>query len=209
MASELERLGAALRADGGSDGGGPLRLRLAAAWSVSAGVVTIVLAGDVLQVPLLAGAVLGDTVWVLTQGPNPWLVVGAELGSVVDPAQDDVAASETRTSTSYGDLATVGPLKTVPLIAGQRCLVTVMAEASIDLGAGHSANMGWAVSGAETVAANDVDAAVTQSATSVPVAWTSVFAAATSGDHVFTAKYKQVNGNTATFKHRRLIVQRC
>ena len=124
-----------------------------------------------------------------------------------DPLQADVAASETTSSTTYTDLATVGPAVTKTLVAGQKVLVGVGCWSNHTTTA-HN-RMSFAVSGASTLAAADANAFGSQQAATNNDArgmyWT-VYTATNSGSHTFTAKYK-TGSATATFLERRIVVK--
>jgi hypothetical protein len=101
---------------------------------------------------------------------------------------------------------TGGPQLTVPLLAGQQVLVTVSALASISGGTGHSAQMGFNVAGAASQSPSAVDAAETQSADPQTISRTILYTAPSTGLYTFDTRYGAVNGTTATFANRRLIV---
>lgn len=122
---------------------------------------------------------------------------------------DYVATSQTTASTSYTDLATTGPAVTVT-IGSHGMAVVILFNACASDTATANQHMGFAVSGASTVAAADewsnqvrqVDANVAgferQSAVFLVTGLTA-------GSNTFTAKYK-VNAGTGTFKERRIAV---
>lgn len=125
------------------------------------------------------------------------------LNAAVTPAT--VATAQGTTTTSYTDLATVGP--TVTVTTGAAVLVTIGAL-FLSTSGQPTANMAFAVSGATTVAAAD-----TQSAKWDLVGGSAAFSRTfyvsglTPGSNVFTAKYKSNNaGATFTFSNRDLIV---
>lgn len=118
-----------------------------------------------------------------------------------------VAAAETSTSTSYANLATVGPALT--LVTGTQVLLTVGAEMAASAAA--SVYMSAAVSGASTLAAADPSAVVANSSSVFNVSqqsYQSLFTGLTAGTNTFTAKYK-VSGNTGTWINRNLVVEAC
>jgi hypothetical protein len=120
----------------------------------------------------------------------------------------DVSTAETTTSGSYVDLATVGPtISNVPMIAGVTYKITVSMLLKTSNG-DQLAGMGFAVSGADTVAAIDADAtfgsSLNERNTSTKVC---SYTPATTGNHTITAKYKSSGGATANFSNRRLIVE--
>lgn len=116
-----------------------------------------------------------------------------------------VATLQTTASTSYTDLATAGP--TVTLTTGTRALVTVSGLVQNDPSV--SAFMGFAVSGATTIAAADTKALVVGGNFDgrVTVGASRTFLVTlTAGSNVFTAKYR-MSGGTGTYSNRDIIVQ--
>jgi hypothetical protein len=112
-----------------------------------------------------------------------------------------VATSETETSTSYDDLATVGPAVTVT--TGTRVLVTFGA-----LFYNSGANLTWlsfAVSGATTLAAADARAISHASTSGFYLSRTMELTALTAGSNTFTLKYK-VGAGTGTYQDRDIVV---
>lgn len=114
-------------------------------------------------------------------------------------ARTDV--SQSTASSSYVDLATVGP--SVSCLTGTSALVTLTAFLSNSAGGAYSA-MSFAVSGATTLAANDTYAnflQVNASSQQYQQGVTQLVTGLTAGVNTFTAKYKGVSG-TATFDRR-------
>lgn len=133
---------------------------------------------------------------------------------------DHVATQETTTSSTFTDLTTVGPtVADVPISATGVAIVhlSCLAEANT-IGSTSSAvsgDMGFAVSGATTVAAganqrwlsvghfdntNDTSA-------SLQLGITLVIDGLNEGDHTFTAKYRRVQGSNAyPFANRTMVV---
>jgi hypothetical protein len=119
-----------------------------------------------------------------------------------------IATQEDTTSTSYADLTlgTVGP--SVSVVTGTSAVVHIKAgisNATINIGT----FMGFAVSGASSVAASDGNsiniagvAAATRSRLGASIRLTGLVA----GTNVFTAKYKVASPSTGTFVNRDLIV---
>lgn len=149
-----------------------------------------------------------DTQKVRVYNGSAWEIVGPSTLAAY------VATSQTTASTSYTDLATVGPV--VTMITGTSVLVTVSCltsnnQANANAESGVTA-MSVAVSGASTVAASDawagygpqIHTSHTQSR-----AGTFLITGLTAGTNVFTAKYR-VGGalatGTGTFSHRHLSV---
>jgi hypothetical protein len=130
----------------------------------------------------------------------------SKIASLAGGVTDYIFTSETTTSTTYTNLATVGPTITMPnLIAGQLVLVIFSAIASVTTGGiAHSANMGYAVSGVETLAAGLPNIISTHNSDSHTMEQTTLYIVGTSGSHTFQAKYNTTSGDTATFLNRRI-----
>lgn len=118
---------------------------------------------------------------------------------------DIVETSESTSSTVYTDLATTGP--TVTVSTGGAALIIVTADITNNT-AGQSGRMTFEVSGASTVAANDIRALrVTVATGGANNTRASVVTslALTGGSNTFTSKYR-ASGNTASFANRRITV---
>lgn len=118
-------------------------------------------------------------------------------------ATASVLAAETTTSTSYTDLATVGPAVTVT--TGPLALVVV--HGSIDNSGAGSCRMSYAVSGASTIAEADNRGIGVYGVAGSGIVASSVVLHTdlTPGSNTFTAKYRVASG-TGTFNSRRLLV---
>lgn len=138
-------------------------------------------------------------------------------GAATTPARSDhahgmftcgtatVATSQSTSSTTFGDLATVGP--TVTLTTGTSALVIL--TCAINSGTALEAGlMSFAVSGATTIAVNANNSLEVimgtggdgaQLSAAIPVTLTA-------GSNVFTAKYATGNGNSVSFTNRTLSV---
>jgi len=117
-----------------------------------------------------------------------------------------VATSETSASTTYADLATVGPAVTV--ITGTSAMVYL--KCAFD---NNTANVGtfmsFAISGSTSLAASDanaIDIAGVTSATRSRVGAAFRITGLIAGSNTFTAKYKVASASTGTFTQRDLIV---
>src|SRR5215207_2977762 len=112
-----------------------------------------------------------------------------------DPLPADVTPGQSTTSTSYVDLATAGPAVTETLVTGQKVLVIVSCRADNTTNTATSAsNMSFAVSGASTLAAADVNAAeITGICGAGTTTRMTVFTATGTGSTTFTSKYRMVN----------------
>jgi hypothetical protein len=132
------------------------------------------------------------------------LFVGVGSNSIAEriPKVADVTTGESTSSTSYTDLATVGP--TVTVSTGTSALVFWCATANNTTG---FPLVGYAVSGASTVSASDTQAAncVSASSATSTISKFNLQTGLTAGTNVFTLQYKATSG-TSTFQRRRIIV---
>lgn len=114
-----------------------------------------------------------------------------------------VATSQTTTSTTYVDLATVGPSVTVTIGANGLALVAMSGRLNPG-GAGQYALMSYSASGANTITASD-NKAVYSKSDDQGAGWVYLETGLATGSTTFTAKYRVVAG-TGTFTDRRLSV---
>jgi len=135
---------------------------------------------------------------------------GVISASIASPAAaSQVGTSEGTTSTTYTDLATVGP--SVTMTTGTSVLVIFTAGAAKPGGSANTSLVSVAVSGATTVAATDGN-----SGSASPPAAGFVFAipgmvvltGLTAGSNTFTLKYRLDGGTTVNFFNRRISVFR-
>jgi hypothetical protein len=126
--------------------------------------------------------------------------------TTISPITGLVTTSQVTSSTSYQDLATVGP--TVVLRTGTSALVTV--SATIDTAAAsRGGTMSFAVSGATTIAAIDDNSVFNFSNSGqsfAAVSRTFLLTGLTAGVNTFTSKYKQQGGAT-NISRRSITVQ--
>lgn len=137
------------------------------------------------------------------------LIVVDALNALVErtPAHGEDFNSETTTSTTYTNLATVGPAVTVT--TGSKALVFFTADINNNT-VGSSSLMSVAVSGATTQAADDNYSVYAKTATTtggftMRASSFRMFTGLTPGSNTFTAKYR-VNGGTGTFNERYIFV---
>lgn len=116
--------------------------------------------------------------------------------------QSLVSTSQGTASTTYTDLATVGPQSTAT--TGSMALVH-MYTSYVNTGATNINLMTIEVSGATSIAANDQYAIGGDSGTGVRATSSLIVTGLTPGSNTFTAKYR-VNAGTGTFQDRRLVV---
>jgi hypothetical protein len=130
-------------------------------------------------------------------GKIKWATPLASAGNVV-------VTGETTTSTTFTDLTTTGP--EVTLTTGTNVLIIISARASTTA-ATSLCVMGYEVSGASTVTANDARSRMTvgiNANDSFNVSSARV-QTLTAGSNTFTAKYR-VNSGTGTFSSRSIYV---
>lgn len=122
----------------------------------------------------------------------------------VRPTNNIIATQQATTSTSYADLATVGPAVTVETDTAAKVTIT-----SLMFNSGANVNvMSFAVSGATTVAAADTKSLQVASAPGFRLSYTTLVTGLTPGSNTFTAKYRTSAG-TATFQDREITVEPC
>ena len=156
-------------------------------------------------VELAAPAVAGSVVMTLPATTGTLAVQGEAYGR---SATATVATSQTTTSFSFTDLATVGPSVTVT--TGTKALVIVSSAASADL-VNRSASHGYAVSGATTVAATDTTAHKSFNNVGSPQnqdqdSFVSLLTGLTAGSNTFTSKYFVSGAGTGMFSNRQITV---
>lgn len=177
----------------------------------SDGTATVTIGGDPEPVAGVASdsnyiPVAGQTVWVEVSdteativrknGTSPSVFAGARSAAV--------DTSETTTSTSYTDLATVGPAVTVTVGDSGMVLVSVGAEMT-PASSSDGAFMSFAISGANTAAAVTATAVKVRDVSgTLAYSRDSLLTGLTAGSTTFTGKYKSTNGGTTTFLNRRI-----
>lgn len=172
--------------------------------NLGAGVVTVTagvgvtLNGSVVTLAQNAGGLLIKT------AINTWYFLPS--GSSLTSAVATVDTTQTTTSTGYTDLATAGPA--VTLTTGTKALI-IVASHSYNQSSGQAAYMGYAISGATTLAATDLTAwFVRSSGVSQPEIRASagqIVTGLTAGSNTFTAKFR-VDGGTGNYRNRAITV---
>jgi len=147
-----------------------------------------------------------ETVPAIATTPGA-IYVSDGLNSVAEriPAQAYIATSEGTTSSTYTNLATVGPVVTVS--TGTRALVFLYANIS-NSSASTGSIMSYQISSATSVAPDPSTSLIIQSTSGNRVSFTILHTGLTAGSNVFTAKYRTVTATTttATFADRRMAV---
>lgn len=128
---------------------------------------------------------------------------GTTLNAIAERISDAaiVATSQTTTSTSYVDLATVGPSVTVT--TGPAAFVSTY-NSNFNTGAAASL-MSFEVSGASAIAAADNVSIAIAGTSSQRAGATFLLTTLTPGVNTFTAKYR-VGAGTGTYADRRIVV---
>lgn len=116
---------------------------------------------------------------------------------------DYIATSQTTTSTSYTDLATVGPTVTVTIGASGMALV-LWSTRRFNSGVNWT-SMSFDVSGANTIAATDSDTLSSSTGIDIVDGTQVLLTGLSPGSTTFKAKYR-VTGGTGTWIDRRLSV---
>lgn len=137
-------------------------------------------------------------------------IAQSDVTGLVDALADEAAGSaaatfaqQTTTSTSYTDLATVGPSVSITLAAARRVLVIGKAEL-FQSGTGR-VYASWAGSGATTISADDGNS-IQHNGSGNPESYASMsFHDLNSGTTTFTMKYR-VTGGTGRYDFRALAV---
>ncbi len=133
--------------------------------------------------------------WVALYGLETPISQVAGFARFTPQVADTIITSETTASTSYADLATVGP--SITGLSDGSYMVIYSHTSSNNTG-GFTAFMSISVDG---VAASDDDMALATQVGSTAIQVT--FVTLTGGNHSIVAKYR-VNGGTGTFGRRRL-----
>lgn len=119
----------------------------------------------------------------------------------------EVQTSQSRTNTTYGDLATVGPEVTVTVPASGKIFITFGANMLVGT-SGNSSRMTYSMSGANTVAAADGVAlrAITSATTSGSSYVQGILSGLNPGVTTITMKYRSGPAGSATWSDRTLTV---
>ncbi len=146
---------------------------------------------------------MGDTVELRATAGT----LDAALRTSTNHGAADIATGEATSSTTYVDLATVGP--SVTLETGTEAIIDLGATANRP-GIGFSGFVSVGVSGATTIAATDAMSAVASSPNSgynVNLARTVRVTGLTPGLNTFTLKYRCDGGGPWTFQNRSIAVR--
>lgn len=190
------------------------------AWDDATGLNSILINGNtfnnlsVITPSSTVTIVTGDTVAIMRVQTQYFIlgkVAAPGAGAALRPRQSVVLTGETCSSTTFTDLATVGPVVSNVYIGPSRsCMVLVSCGIINNNGSGY---MGFAVSGASTIAANGLRTAYFQNPSGANLEITAtqvvVLSAAdglNQGFNTFTAKYAKGGTLNASFDGRTLTV---
>ena len=151
-------------------------------------------------VELAAPAVAGSVVMTLPATTGTVAVQGEAYGR---SATATVATSQSTTSSTMTDLTTAGPA--VTLTTGTKALVIITANI-VNATAANYSYMGFAVSGATTVAAGTAQALWTVGTNLIQASAGFLVTGLTAGSNTFTTKYRTEVATTATFTNRSITV---
>ena len=136
------------------------------------------------------------------------IIVTDGANSIVERIPDTAfneGGAETTTSTTYAQLATAGP--TTTRVTGTSALVIVTCEAKNNT-AGSEARVGYTVSGASSLGANDARCLLITSGSADDffcASFVEIRENLTAGTNTFKMEYR-VNSGTGTFRFRRITV---
>lgn len=142
---------------------------------------------------------------IATTASQLFVSTGANAIATRVPSTASIATVQSTTSTSYTDLATVGPAVTVT--TGTIALVWFAAAMANSTGDAQC-NASVAVSGASSVAANDVWALTSDGVTAgnyIRYGTMHAFTGLTAGSNTFTMKYR-AGSSTANYQRREILV---
>lgn len=161
--------------------------------------------------PAVGSINLTDLFEIENTGGNSRKVTAQQIvdlaGGVITAADGaNVATSQSTASTTYVDLATAGPA--VTLTTGSTVLIW-LSSVNVKATGGNSSFIGFAVSGATTIAAADGNAGQTSHAAGLAVSNNRCFTLTglTPGSNTFTMKYRVDGGAAVSFFNRSIIVQ--
>ena len=157
-----------------------------------------------------AGVTINGTITALaTNGFASLVKTATNTWSYMPPggfpasATATVATSQSTTSSTMTDLTTAGPA--VTLTTGTKALVIITANIFNATAANYS-YMGFAVSGATTVAAGTAQALWTVGTNTIQASAGYLVTGLTAGSNTFTNKYRTEVATTATFSNRSITV---
>lgn len=129
-------------------------------------------------------------------------------GAISSVSSATVATAETTTSGTYADLATPGPAVTATVPSSGKVKITLTARAKAGTNATAEAWMGVALTGANTVVADQLNALAQTGPTNNQASFTFLLTGLSPGSTTFTAKYRLDGADTnGTFANRFIVVE--
>lgn len=165
--------------------------------------------GDVVGIQVVGNGATA-TMYIIGRIVRPGTAQAASVMSMFGATGALVAATETTSSGTFTDLATVGPSVTTTIFSTGRCLVLLSATLNPTVNDG--AKMSVAVSGATTRAASDVStipyatASGTNDQVGVSAGNSNLLVGLNAGNNTFTAKYRSTFGASVSIGNRSIIV---
>lgn len=152
--------------------------------------------GTIYGVSVTAGKFAGSSISNGTVGPS-------QLGT--GATSNTVSTLQTTNSVTFTDLSTAGPAVTVTIGNNGLALVSVSAQTFTGTNT-DGTFMGFAVSGANTIAASTTQSmffqAATASGSAIRASYCALLTGLTAGSTTFTAKYRSLSGNTGSWEDR-------
>jgi len=141
------------------------------------------------------------TSWITTAMLSDTQVTPSKLD--LDPATAEVSTSQTTTSATFTNLATVGPSVTVN-VGVNGLLLVILYSSSDNSVSGVSNRMGYDLSGANTLAAADAFASMTGINQLERKSSVFLHTGLTPGSTTLTMKYRAGTSGTASFSNRKI-----
>jgi hypothetical protein len=143
--------------------------------------------------------------WIYSKAADIWSA--GSSGGTSTPVYAGVVTGQSTSSGTYADLTTPGPSVTVTV--GSSGNVIVMWGCAASSSSGYNARMSFALSGTNTIAANDTNAIIVASSYSAMYSTVSrmiVLTGLNPGVTTFTAKYRTDSGASWGFSLRDIMV---
>ena len=167
---------------------------------------TTAVAGDVFTAAIFNASVRDNlnvtAVGIATSAGRLIVTTASKTVTERNPDTDAIATSQATATTTYVDLATVGP--TVTITTGTRALVILGCSSSNSI-TGNAGRMAIDLSGATTLAASDTNSFMVSSGNASDAyqgSWVTLYDPINAGSNTFKAKYRAVTAGSASFSNR-------